>query len=358
MDGLITPIEVIDAEETLSRGLKRLEDSEMLIVTKEGKYFGELRPDVLIRFKGDADSVKVKRVARKGSIISERDASKFELIFRKFSKSGMKWIAVLNSQGKPIGKVHSRDVLRAVCDSIEGTGIGEYLEKVVTIDGATPADKAEELMAKNGVLELAVFEKGIFAGMLTARDLAVKVKPYLHKKMHNVEQKQRVDVEKEPILSILTPDFALRRVQSGSGVAESLRGTNFEEAYVFDGGRLRGKLSYFKILKGLELVEPAHIEVSGLTPEEGMFKESIFEECASLLRKFSPQGGSLHLRVKSSRKGREKKIYEVHGRLELNGMSFVASTPEISGHRENWDLGMAVGEVLKELKKSYLKKKR
>ncbi|MFH1443030.1 MAG: hypothetical protein ABIG96_03265, partial [Candidatus Micrarchaeota archaeon] len=83
----------------------------------------------------------------------------------------------------------------------------------------------------------------------------------------------------------------------------------------------------------------------------------IFEECAKILRKFG-KGGSLHLRIKSSRKGKSRKIFEVHGRMEIAGRAYVSSTPEITRHRENWDLGMAVSEVLLELSKMYLKAKR
>ncbi|HLC47827.1 MAG TPA: CBS domain-containing protein [Candidatus Norongarragalinales archaeon] len=356
MEGLIRSVETIDGEETLSKGLKRLADSEMLVVTRNGKYAGELRADMLLRFKADADVEKIRKVARKGSIVSERDAGKFGTLFEKFSKSGMRWLVVVSAMGKPVGMVHAQDLLRSVADSVKGQDVRECMEKVITVDAGTPSDKAEELMVKSNVRELAVFDGGKFAGVLTARDIAVKIKPYMRKKLHTIKPREMMDVEKEPVRSILTPEFEIRKAQLGMGIGEALRAADFEEAYIFEGQKLKGRLSYYKILKGLELVEPAHIEVSGLTSEENMFKESIFEECALLLRKFG-KGGRIHLHIKSSRKGKEKKIFEIHGRLEIGKMSFVCTTPEIQGHKENWDLGMAVAEVLAELKKSYLKRK-
>ncbi|MFH1257430.1 MAG: hypothetical protein V1658_00675, partial [Candidatus Micrarchaeota archaeon] len=76
-----------------------------------------------------------------------------------------------------------------------------------------------------------------------------------------------------------------------------------------------------------------------------------------LLRKFG-KGGSLHLRIRSAKKGKDRKIFEVHGRLEMDGTAFVSSTHEMKARRGNWELGAAVAEVLKELKKSYLRKKK
>ncbi|MEK6954174.1 MAG: CBS domain-containing protein, partial [Candidatus Micrarchaeota archaeon] len=354
---MISPVDTMDEGETLSKALRRLEDSEILVATKNGKYAGELRPDMLLRFKGDADIEKVKRIARKGQVISEKDASKFANVFDKFSNSGMSRLVVLDRNDKPLGIIRASDVLRHLTDSLSSEKATEFMEKVISADASTPSDKAEEMMARNGVSELAVLEKGKLLGMLHVKDLAIKVKPYLHKKMHNVKQSQRMDVEKESIKSVMTPEFEIRKVLSSQSLGDALRTSNFEEAYVFEGQKMLGRVSYYKILKGFEIKEPAKVEISGLGREEEMFKESLYGECAALLSKFG-KGGEIHLRIKSARKGKEKKLYDVHGRLEIGGKTFVCASTEMKGHRENWDLGMAVSEVLFELREMYVKSKR
>ena len=114
-------------------------------------------------------------------------------------------------------------------------------------------------------------------------------------------------------------------------------------------------------LKKLQADYVAKLEkVTGLSADkakEEMFKESLYGECAALLSKFG-KGGEIHLRIKSARKGKEKKLYDVHGRLEIGGKTFVCASTEMKGHRENWDLGMAVSEVLFELREMYVKSKR
>ncbi|MFH1750568.1 MAG: CBS domain-containing protein, partial [Candidatus Micrarchaeota archaeon] len=318
MEGLITPVETIDADEMLSKGLKKLEDSEVIAVTRAGKYAGELRPDMLLRFKGDADTIKVGRVARRASVISEKDAAKFDLLFSKFSRSGQRSVIITDKAGRPSGIALAKNVLMIAAEALKGTKASDVLEKVLVADGSMPADKAEEMMVRNGAKEIAVLEEGKFSGILSARDIAVKIKPYLHQKLHDKGRREKVNLERVPIRSVLTPEFEIRKVGPGKSAFDALTEAEFEEAYVFDGQKLMGKVSYFKLLKGLELEEPAHIEISGLGPEEAMFKESIFEECAKILRKFG-KGGSLHLRIKSSRKGKSRKIFEVHGRMEIAG---------------------------------------
>ncbi len=356
MDGLVTPVETIDADERLSKALRKLEDHAALIVTKNGRYVGILQPEMLLRFKDNAERIKVGKLVKRGSVVLEDELEAKEVLER-FSKSNLKSIVVLDKHQRPIGNIESRKVIQLAGGAFSGRKAEEYLEEVIAIEAETPADKAEELMAKNGASELVVVEKGKIIGMLTARDIAVKIKPYLHKKMRGWDFKRRMDVEKEVVKSILTPEFAIKKVRGDESAMEALKSANFEEAFVFEGMNLRGKLSISKMLEELQPQTPSKIEISGLGTDEELFKDSIFEECSAVLRKFR-KGGNVYLRIKSARKGKAKKIYEVHGRLEIDGKRFVCSTPELTNHRENWDLSMAVSEVLGELKKSYLKSKR
>ncbi|MBI5224840.1 CBS domain-containing protein [Candidatus Micrarchaeota archaeon] len=357
MDEMIRPAQTMEQGEMLSKALRKMEDHEAIVVSKNGKYAGILASEMLLRFNANADNVKIGSVCKKGIVMQEKDASKTSELIRKFSSENTHTIVVLDSKNRIVGIVRRADVLRRATDALSKSTVSEFMEKIGSVESSQTVEKAEGIMAKSqGATELAVLEKGKFVGVLTSRNLAVKIKPYLHKKMHRVEQHIKIDLEKEIVKNILTPSFEIQRLSMNQSAISALEKTGFEDGFVFDGNRLLGKFSASKILGNLEFEEPAHIELSGLGVEEAMFKESIFEECESLIKKYG-KGGALHLRVKSARKGKGKKIYEVHGRFEIDGKAYVCSTPEIKQHRENWDLSMAVSEVLDELKKSYLKGK-
>jgi CBS domain-containing protein len=355
MDELISPVEMADFDEMLSKVLNKFENQDVLIVTKDGKYFGELYPGMLLKFKDNAQQVRIGKIAKKGSVIEEKQTSIREILER-FSGGSTRWLCVLNKYDKPVGLIKTKAILPHIAQALVGRKAFEFMEKTLNVDANTPTDKAEQLMVNAGSEELAVIENGRFLGLLTSRDLAVKIKPYLHQKFRDSKETSKIDVEKERVASILTPEFELHKVSMHDGAYDAMKSADFGEAYVFSGPMLQGKLSYQKMLSRIRLEPPTHIEISGLGPEENMFKESIFEEAAALLTKFG-KGGNLHLRIKSAYKGKAKKIYEVHGRLEIDGKSYVCSPHQAKGHKENWDIGMAIAEALTELRKMYLKAK-
>ena len=95
--------------------------------------------------------------------------------------------------------------------------------------------------------------------------------------------------------------------------------------------------------------------VSGLKPEEHMFKESLTEEGIAVAEKlektikFSPED-ELHIQIKSHIEGKKKR-FQVGTRISVKGKVYTAHDPDMDEHRDNWDLHMAVKEALGELKK-------
>ena len=97
------------------------------------------------------------------------------------------------------------------------------------------------------------------------------------------------------------------------------------------------------------------ILVNGLKPEEHMFQESLIEigqAAAEKLEKmveFSPED-ELHLQIKSHVDGKKKR-FEVKARISVKGTVYSVSEPNTDQHRDEWDLHIAVRDVLEELKK-------
>ncbi|MBI4406494.1 hypothetical protein HY571_01120 [Candidatus Micrarchaeota archaeon] len=95
--------------------------------------------------------------------------------------------------------------------------------------------------------------------------------------------------------------------------------------------------------------------VSGLAPEEHFFRESLTEQGVAIAEKlektikFSPED-NLFLQVKSRVEG-NKKRFEVHARITVQGRVYAAKEPDNPKHREVWDLHLTTKQALRELKK-------
>ncbi len=95
--------------------------------------------------------------------------------------------------------------------------------------------------------------------------------------------------------------------------------------------------------------------VSGLATDEHFFKESLTEQGVALGNKlektisFAPED-ELILQVKSRVEG-NKKRFDVHARITVQGRVYVAKEPDNPKHREEWDLHLTTKQALSELKK-------
>ncbi len=101
------------------------------------------------------------------------------------------------------------------------------------------------------------------------------------------------------------------------------------------------------------------IIVSGLKPEEHMFKESLEEATKSTAERlektinFSPED-EIHLQIKSHIEGKKKR-FDVKARITVKGNIYAVKEPDNDSHRDIWDLHLATKEALEELK-NYVEK--
>lgn len=97
------------------------------------------------------------------------------------------------------------------------------------------------------------------------------------------------------------------------------------------------------------------IIVTGLKPEEHMFKQSLEEMCLATAEKletqinFAPED-ELHLQIKSHVEGKKKR-FEVKARITVQGHVYEAKEQDRDEHQHVWDLRLGVKEALEELKK-------
>ncbi|MEK6843549.1 MAG: CBS domain-containing protein, partial [Candidatus Micrarchaeota archaeon] len=94
MDEMIKPAQTLEYDEMLSKALRKLEDNDAIVVSKNGKYAGILMPEMLLRFNANADNVKIGNVCKKGIVMLEKDAAKTSELIRKFSNENTHTIVV------------------------------------------------------------------------------------------------------------------------------------------------------------------------------------------------------------------------------------------------------------------------
>jgi CBS domain-containing protein len=98
--------------------------------------------------------------------------------------------AIVMRQGKPFGIVTERDVTWKVAAKgldPNSVRVAEIMSTpLVTIDPKADLTEAAKIMKKHKIRRLAVVEKGIFHGVLTANDVARNLENYLDKEIRDI----------------------------------------------------------------------------------------------------------------------------------------------------------------------------
>lgn len=350
----------IDGDETVSKAMPLFNRTDFVVVTDAaGKYAGALSAADLARFADYAGKTRVSTRARKGAVVFEGQAEAGKVI-RLFADNRLEGLPVLDSAKKIKGVVDKRCVLEEVIGLETATEVkaGECVEPLSSIACNETASQANSLMLRSGRREIVVTDGSKAVGTLSALDLARKVKPFMRQPFKTTEAVEKTGVEEAAVEEIMSPLSEEDVVPADSSLAEAARlmaANGGRMLLVEEDGRLKGTLSFHGLLKSLagarELGSPPKVEITGLAGEEKFMRESIAEECGRLLSKIG-RDAELSLRVKGVVRKRRKE-YEVKARLSVGGKRLHCSTPSERFHRANWDLHLAVKEVLAELKKRY-----
>jgi CBS domain-containing protein len=165
-------------------------------------------------------------------------------------------------------------------------------------------------------------------------------------------------VEKTLVREVMTPDpVTVAETESLKNAVSKMMERGVSSLVVADGTRAAGVLTARDVFEACAAIPAERVSIYGLREEEKVLKQSIFEEIsllAELLKKSMPLD-SIALHVRSVVEGRKKR-FEVRARASVGGRIFAASAPDIDARKQEWNLHLAVKEVLQELERILEKK--
>ncbi len=348
------PARCIEAEEPLRKALAPLKEEGFVVVTKDGKYAGELTAELLASYGGLAPSTKAGSVARKGTCMPA--PLQTELVLKKFAEGKLEGIAVVDGNQRVLGQAGKAQVLQELVERrpLHGTA-AEAASPAYTLEENQTVAQAKRMMARNGWKAIVATQGRQATGKLTVVDVALKIRPHGGAPRRTRRVEEKVGVEQECLKDVMQPlqeeDYIDGNAPLSEAAERMLKRKASDPLLVVEGKKLKGILGFHNLLKAPQPALEARVDVSGLDEETKWFKESIQEEADKLLRKVGSEV-RLQLRVKSLRKAARKE-YEASGRLYASGKEVYAATPKMKKHRENWDLHLSVKEVLKALEKAW-----
>lgn len=345
----------IDENEPLSKALRLLEKEDIVVVTHDGKYAGELAALPLSSFSGDAKATKVGHVARKGAVIEGTPSD--EQVAQFFAEGRVEDAVVVDKHENVVGVVDKRAVLEKMAAWGLTGAVRERMRPAYSLEAAEPAAKALHLMTRNATAQVIVIEGHRAVGKLTAKDAAMKLTPYHHLPYRTRKPSEKMDVEQESLHEVMRELQDADFVDAGSSLKEAARKmmarAPLEPLVVLEDNKLKGTLSFADIVAGhATRLAPSAVHLVGMTEEVKFSQASIEAEAEKLLKRVG-NNASVQLRFKSARKSKAKTEYEIKGTLYADDKEYHAGLPPTRAHKESWDLHLSVKEVLQALLNEY-----
>ncbi len=166
---LVSSVEFVDYDSSLSDARKALRNSPALIVTKDGDYFGLVDSRVLTGMKSLklSGAQKVGKLAVKAPRVS--DISSVEDLAYYFFKLRVKSLPYTEG-GKITGVVERGTLLKMLLSlhALDEVRVSEVLSApVLAIDSGASLVQAHNTMSSNRVNRLVVLDSGRFTGLIT-----------------------------------------------------------------------------------------------------------------------------------------------------------------------------------------------
>ncbi|MFH1107001.1 MAG: CBS domain-containing protein [Candidatus Micrarchaeota archaeon] len=354
----------IPADESISKAFSMLSRADYIVVVDaDGRYAGELSAPEFGKFTPNEGKTKAASRARKGAVISGGKIDSGHIL-RLFAENRLEGLPVLDSNRRVVGVVDRGCVLEEACSLplAQGMRALEAAEAVSSIAAGDTASQATGLMLRSGAREIVVTEGSKAVGTVSVLDIARKVKPHMRLPFRTATESGREGAGKERVESVMSQLADESVIGAGTSLAEAARrmlSNGGRMLLVYDGGKIRGAVTFHGLLKAIVSQQPAAgpskaVVVTGLKEDERAMRKSVEAECTKAISRMRGDA-VLHLRVRSIERSNGRKEYEVRTVLEVGGRRLHGSTPDIRGHRENWDLHLAVKEVLADLRKQYEK---
>ena len=157
-------------------------------------------------------------VKRDGKVLTIEEGEPLSAAARKMREHHVGSLVVMNKRRDIIGIVTERDILSAVATR-EQPGLARVSEvmtpKIFACNLRTPIEKAQRVMACNGIRHLPIIEDGLLVGMISSRDI---LSHQLARSQEIVQMQSQIinDLEKEhPGITDVAKDDSGRVVIGG-----------------------------------------------------------------------------------------------------------------------------------------------
>ncbi len=341
---------IIHPETILLEVMERLKEKEVGFVWDGERYYGGIARLEILKKRINLQEMKAKSVAIKTPKLSPEDD--IFKVSRAMIDSNFYYLPVFEDK-KLIGEVSYWSVLKAGKDVLKEYKVKEVMTKdVIYINGKDSVGKAIAIMRKERISHLPVVEKGKVLGILTARDIILRViAPRDRQRYGDFAGEKVIPINTpvsdivEPVKPVVTPNDDL------SSVVDLMKDQNFTACLVMDGGEIVGIITrkdLLEILSEKYVKEDFYVMISSNFPLE---REYVMYYAEKIWRKFSKflNWGRMFVYVK--REGREPNFrYIVRIRLRSHPGAWISKS-------ENYLLEMALKEAFERLEVEILKDK-
>ncbi len=271
---------VLDAEESLAKAISDIEQtSAVVIVTKNGKYFGLIGASALRQLSDDPNLVKAGHVCVSAPCITDGTAllERCKLFFTTRFKA---LPFIMGDELK--GVVRFSDLLSELVEN--NILDGKYVKDVMSSPGVrvevdASLAQAQTIMRKNHIRRLIVTDNGSLSGVLSTYDIAHLLRS---PKERLPEMKQKISRTTLSVKTLMQKKVAtINSDKSLNNAADEMISNNVASLVVVDGEKVAGIITVNDILETVFTSEGPNINISGLYGEN----KDIYPEVIAVVEK-------------------------------------------------------------------------
>jgi len=356
---------VIDDQSTISTMIGQLRQYEKRagLVFRNNKYVGLIEKRKLFKTRKDATTEKIDKFIQETPILGSH-ADILETAYLLF-KSNLELVPV--EQNKTIiGVVRAIDVIKVALDLPEAKNCKvEDIKsvKLSPLDKEAPLSTAMDIMHKNGVDHVPVFENGELYGIISHKDVLRKFlnwspKRDMSTRFNKMMRTKSAQVDPVHLVTLPVHNFStnenlvtIQRSASAKDAVNKMIQRKVSSLLIMDGNEYSGLLTVKNILRwiaSIQVPENFNIKFVGLKkldwhPYEKEALQKIASNEAFKLQRQIKNDFSLVMHIKEYEKDGKKKKYAINLHVEFPGRMYSVS-------QEDWDWRIAVRKTFNNAK--------
>jgi len=347
----------VDEEASLGELMGQLKQYEKrsALVFKKNKYLGMIEKKSLLKSRLNVTEEKLTNFLKKTPVVTE-EMDVIDVAYMMF-QSDLDYVPVERNK-KVIGILHGIDLVNSALDLPEMKKVKVNDVKIINPSKVDPLDPVAEvlnIMYREHVDHVPVFEKGKLSGVISYKDLMRKYLNWTPRrdvsaKFNKMASSRSAQGETPHFASLPVSNFStndnLLTIQLGEGLksgVSKMAENNVWDLLVLQEEKYQGLLTVKNILRyigSLKIPQKFNIKFVGLHDvdmtehEEESLLKIAESECFKLQRKFN-QDFKVVINLKAYNKGGKQKKFSVHMKFEAPGKMLVSEEVD-------WDLETAL----------------